>query len=94
MDVIRSGGINWDMFFSFKDLGNGKAEVKALDRYHRFDGDGPPKSFKIIGDISMFCDSLRRSGVDITKYKATKVIEHYKKTHVLLTDGRLFEMAE
>jgi hypothetical protein len=93
MDVIRSMGINWDMFYSFKDLGNGKAEIKALDRYHKFNSN-PPDNFKIVGDISMFCNSEKRSGVDLKKFKETGISEQHKHTHVLLDDKRFFEISE
>jgi hypothetical protein len=91
MDVLRDGGINWDHYLSFKDLGNGKAEVKALDRYHRFE-DTIPASWTVVGEVRCFCDAEGRSGVDIKKYSVDKVIVHYPKTHIMLRDGRIFEL--
>lgn len=91
MDVLRDGGINWDHYFSFKDLGNGKAEVKTLDRYHRWD-DVIPEHFKVVGEVRAFCDSEGRHGVDLKRYKKDRVIVHYQKTHIMLRDGRMFEL--
>jgi hypothetical protein len=91
MDVLRDGGINWDHYFSFKDLGNGKAEVKELPRYHKFE-DTIPGSWEVVGDVRCFCDSEGRSGVDLKKYRVDRVIVHYPKTHIMLRDGRIFEL--
>lgn len=92
IEVLRDGGINWDHFFRFEDLGNGKAKLTPLPRVHRYE-DRIPEHWKVVGDVRTFCDSQGRSGVDLKQYKDRDVIVHYLKTHVMLRDGRMFELA-
>lgn len=95
MKVLRSMGINWDMFYSYCELENGAVEVKPLNRYHKYDKErSMPDNFEIVGEVRMACNDNKRSGVNLNKFKETGVSEHYKNDHLLLEDGRLLKLTE